>query len=279
MVRSTSSSKAKLTVVAGDVPDIDTATGAQGPVVVPDGATPEGAALLVAEANLPDLDGADLAPVEPSLPGDLYAIVHVATIAASSVNPRADLDLDEEFVASIRDHGIMQPLVVAPTAGEDDASPYNLISGHRRLAAAIALGWDQVPVVLRATASSSDEEVLRLVENIQRADLSPVDEGRAYLRLKDVHGMSQTEIAAAVSRGQGHVSKRIALLKLPAAGLEMVLAGALNLEDALDIARCPPRSVTGCSTPWTAGCPPSSPSATPGRRSPSSPSAPRPPRR
>jgi len=115
----------------------------------------------------------------------------------------------EELVASIRLHGIIQPLVVRPREGG-----YQLVAGQRRLAAARKAGLASVPVVIR---HCSDRELLELalVENLQREDLNPMDAAAAYQRLVAEFGLSQEEVADRVGKSRPTVANTIRLLQLP----------------------------------------------------------------
>jgi ParB family transcriptional regulator, chromosome partitioning protein len=124
-------------------------------------------------------------------------------------NVRSDLGDLTELVASVQAQGILQPLLV--TRG--NAGQYVVIGGHRRLAAAAQAGLTRVPVMLRSNLTGTDAVEAMLVENLQRAALDPIDEAMAYRQLLEA-GRTQTDIAAAVGKAQGHISQRLALLHL-----------------------------------------------------------------
>src|SRR5207247_8444635 len=121
----------------------------------------------------------------------------------------------EELKASIRRAGLLQPVVVRAARAEGG---YELIAGERRLRACQALGWERIPAVRREV---DDRTVLTLalIENLQRDDLSPVDEARGYERLIQEFSLTQQDVAAAVARARATVAKAVRLLKLPAAVL------------------------------------------------------------
>ncbi len=162
-----------------------------------------------------------------------------------SHNPRSDLGDLTDLTESIRQHGIVEPIVVRDNRAsidpefDTDARPYELLMGGRRLAAAAAAGHSSVPAIIRAVNDDAEADVLRLVENIQRADLPPLDEAAAFQRLTVQHGMKQASIAAAIGRNQGYVSKRLSLLKLNPRGRARVATGKLTLEQAVDLAKLP----------------------------------------
>ncbi|MBN2387018.1 MAG: ParB/RepB/Spo0J family partition protein [Anaerolineales bacterium] len=117
----------------------------------------------------------------------------------------------EDLTASIREHGVLQPLIVTP--GDADGH-YVLIAGERRLQAARLAGLSGVPVIIRQATDQQRLE-LAIIENVQRADLSPLEEAEAYRQLADDFGMSHEEIAAQVGRSRVAVTNILRLLKLP----------------------------------------------------------------
>lgn len=131
----------------------------------------------------------------------------------------------EELVASIREKGIIQPLIVRPQPGTPDQ--YEIVAGERRWRAAQAAQLHEVPVILR---DYSDTEVLEvaIIENIQRADLSPIDEAAGYRQLMSRFGHTQEQIATVLGKSRSHVANLMRLLNLPEDVQEMVTQGALS---------------------------------------------------
>jgi ParB/RepB/Spo0J family partition protein len=167
-------------------------------------------------------------------------------VIPSPDNPRLELTDLQDLQHSIRQHGVLEPLVVgAPIshAGELDADTYPLIFGHRRLAAARLAGVKTVPAVVRADLNADKATVQRLVENLQRVDLTPLEEARGYAALRNRHKMKQVDIAQAVGRNQGHISKRLALLSLPEAiavrAGRPIDKGGIPLDVAIDASKLP----------------------------------------
>jgi ParB family chromosome partitioning protein len=126
-----------------------------------------------------------------------------------------------ELTNSIREHGIIQPLLVSELGASEfdgdeavEAPRYQLIAGERRLRAAKAAGLDRVPVVVR---QSTPQQLLELaiVENVQRADLGPLEEAVAYQRLAEDFGLTQQQVAARVGRSRTAVTNTMRLLELP----------------------------------------------------------------
>jgi ParB family chromosome partitioning protein len=141
--------------------------------------------------------------------------VDIDLIAPSPAQPRRYLDPEslEDLANSISRHGILQPLIVSRSAGEGAGGSYVLIAGQRRLQAARRVGLKRVPVVIREIQDVQRLE-LALVENIQRADLSPLDEAEALRRLIDDFGLTQEEVARRVGRGRVAVANSLRLLGL-----------------------------------------------------------------
>lgn len=115
----------------------------------------------------------------------------------------------EELAASIRRYGILQPLVVAP-----EGDRFHLIAGERRLRAARLAELTTVPAVIRVAARDEQFE-LALIENVQRADLNPVEEARGYLQLMDTFGMTQQQVAGRIGKSRSYIANKARLLQLP----------------------------------------------------------------
>lgn len=153
--------------------------------------------------------------------------VPLSAIMASPLQPRrvfSDEEL-EELTASIRENGLLQPLVVRPAPGAEDR--YELVVGERRFRAITRLGWDDVPVIIR---DATDETllVLALVENLQREALNPLEEAEGYVALSDRFELSQAAIAQAVGKDRSTVANMMRLLKLPPSLRRLLEEGALT---------------------------------------------------
>jgi ParB family transcriptional regulator, chromosome partitioning protein len=133
----------------------------------------------------------------------------------------------EELARSVREHGIVQPLVVMR-----DGDRYKLIAGERRFRAAQKAGLTAVPVVVKDAVKSTDVLQLALVENIQREDLNPMEEASAYYQLHDEFGMTQEEIARRVGKERPTVANFLRLLKLPEAVKKLLASGQLSMGHA-----------------------------------------------
>lgn len=159
--------------------------------------------------------------------------IEVDRIKPAADNLRADVGDVAELAASIKAVGLLEPLVLAQleTNGTQD---YTVVIGHRRLAAAKVAGLKTVPALVRSGLTDKERVEAMLIENLQREDLAALEEAEGYRRLGEL-GMSQQEIAKAIGRSQAHVSKRLALLKLPEAARTALAAGALSLIDANEL--------------------------------------------
>jgi len=138
--------------------------------------------------------------------------IPVSRIARNPYQPRSAHDRDalEALAESIRRHGVLQPIVVIETL-----DGYQLVAGERRVRAAEIAGVERIPAIVREAADHAQLE-LALVENIQRADLDPLDEANAFRRLVDEFGMTQEEVAARMGRSRSAVANTIRLLDLAA---------------------------------------------------------------
>ncbi len=154
----------------------------------------------------------------------------VSEIHPNPYQPRRDVDpvALEELKSSIRQAGLLQPVVVRPLP---NGGGFELIAGERRLRACQALGWERIPAVKREV---DDRTVLTLalIENLQRDDLSPVDEARGYERLIQEFNLTQQDVAAAVGRDRSTVANALRLLRLPEAVLGMIHDGHLSVGHA-----------------------------------------------
>jgi ParB family chromosome partitioning protein len=153
--------------------------------------------------------------------------VPLTAIVPNPLQPRrvfSDGEL-EELTASIKENGLLQPLVVRPAPGTSDR--FELVVGERRFRAISKLGWDDVPVIVR---DANDETllVLALVENLQREALNPLEEAEGYVALSDRFELSHAAIAQAVGKDRSTVANVIRLLKLPPSLRKLLEEGSLS---------------------------------------------------
>jgi ParB family chromosome partitioning protein len=189
--------------------------------------------------------GALLPPPPPARPDDetprLEPIVTAGgprrlPIEAVQPNPeqprkRFDPELLAQLAASIRAQGIIQPIVVTPVPGAPGGARYLIVAGERRWRAAQLAGLLEVPVVVRDTDEEQRLE-LAIVENIQRADLDPIEAARAFQELVAIRGYTQEQLAERVGKDRSTVSNAMRLLRLPEKVQEMVREGRLSMGHA-----------------------------------------------
>jgi ParB family chromosome partitioning protein len=158
-------------------------------------------------------------------PAGGFAQVPVAAITPNPMQPRSAMDPETlaELAASIREHGLLQPLIVTCN-GPDQ---YQLIAGERRWQAARLAGLTTVPAIVK---EASPQEVLELalVENIQRADLNPLEEASAFRQLVDEFGLTQEQVAQRVGKSRVAVTNILRLLRLPAEVRQALAGGSIS---------------------------------------------------
>ncbi len=143
--------------------------------------------------------------------------IDIAQIAPNPRQPRHRMDEEElrDLAASLKEHGLIQPVLVTTAPNFSGESPrYLLIAGERRLTAAKLAGLERIPAIVRGATPQQMLEIA-LVENIQRADLKPLEEAEAYQALMQDFGLTQEEVAAKVGRDRTTVANALRLLKLP----------------------------------------------------------------
>lgn len=178
-------------------------------------------------------------------------MIAISLIAPNPFQPRHALSDDDIFELSrnIQRVGVLEPLLVRELplppvgqAAEPNDNPdaqlplYQLISGHRRLAASIKAGLTELPCIIR---SADDREMLELalIENLQRQNLNPIEEAEGYRSLMKMTGMTQQDVARRVNKSDAVISQRLALLDLPAYLQEAVISKKLGIYAALEIGR------------------------------------------
>jgi len=171
--------------------------------------------------------GTDSATELLPVPGARLAHLNPADIIPNAVQPRSVFDEDDlaELVHSIREVGVLQPIVVRPLA--EQPGKYELVMGERRLRATKEVGLDSIPAIVRDTA---DIDMLRdaLLENLHRAQLNPLEEASAYQQLLSDFGITQEELASRIGRSRPQITNTLRLLKLPESVQLRVAAGVLS---------------------------------------------------
>jgi ParB family chromosome partitioning protein len=162
-------------------------------------------------------------------PGDVVQSVPIANVRPNPRQPRRQFSDERlaELAHSIREKGIIEPLIVRQADGDE----LELIAGERRLRAAQLAGLEEVPVLLRRSADRESLEIA-LIENLQREDLNPVDEARAYLCLSEEFGRTHAEISQEVGKDRTTVTNLLRILRLPPGVLDDVSRGTLSVGHA-----------------------------------------------
>ncbi|MBX3089680.1 MAG: ParB/RepB/Spo0J family partition protein [Cryobacterium sp.] len=172
-------------------------------------------------------------PVDPAaglrnVPGARLADLPLSQIIPNASQPRQEFDQEklEELKVSIREVGVLQPIVVRQVEGAGKPK-YELVMGERRLRASKALGLKTIPAVVKNTA---DDEMLRdaLLENLHRADLNPLEEASAYQQLLADFGITQDQLASRIGRSRPQITNTLRLLKLPPSVQKKVAAGVIS---------------------------------------------------
>ena len=163
------------------------------------------------------------------VPGATFAELPIDSIHPNRKQPRSVFDEDDmaELVHSIREIGVLQPIVVRPSPENDKDHPYELVMGERRWRASREAGLDFVPAIIRST---QDVDLLRdaLLENLHRSQLNPLEEAAAYQQLLDDFGCSHEELADRIGRSRPQVTNTLRLMKLPPLVQRRLAAGILS---------------------------------------------------
>lgn len=149
-------------------------------------------------------------------------------------NVRSELGDLDGLAASIREVGVLQAIRVVPNGSGDT---FTILTGHRRHAAAQVAGLLTIPAVVTTKPDDAKRVMAMLIENVQRRDISALDEAHAFARLEEEFDLDQPAIASRVGCSQSHVSKRLSLLALPDRAKEMLAAGDLTIGDAIELAK------------------------------------------
>ncbi len=161
----------------------------------------------------------------PLEPGDSIKIIPIAKIQPNPDQPRKTFPEEsiEELSQSIRKHGLLQPIIAEPSG----ADTYIIVAGERRYRAAQRAGLEELPVILRSVSAEKRLQ-LSLIENIQREDLNPMEEAKAYQGLMELTGYTQEQVAEAVGKNRSTVANALRLLRLPESMQEAVRSGGIS---------------------------------------------------
>jgi ParB family transcriptional regulator, chromosome partitioning protein len=175
------------------------------------------------------IGGAGASGPDAAAMGAVYREIAPADIERNPRQPRQVFDEEalSELVHSIREFGLLQPIVVRAASGLESGARYQIVMGERRWRAAQEAGLATIPAIVRATG---DDNLLRdaLLENIHRVQLNPLEEAAAYQQLLDEFGVTHDELAARIGRSRPLITNMIRLLKLPIPVQRRVAAGVLS---------------------------------------------------
>jgi ParB family chromosome partitioning protein len=183
-------------------------------------------------ALIGDMDDVS-APVSAAKPESDIRVdrkVPIEHIRANANNPRRYFVEEHlaDLARSIAEHGIVQPILVRPVKGQDlGGAKYEIIAGERRWRAAQRASLHEVPIVIRDVDDKQALE-LAIIENVQRADLNPVEEALGYQQLIDEYDYTQADLGSVIGKSRSHVANTLRLLKLPEEVRKLVTSGALS---------------------------------------------------
>ncbi|HPR16629.1 MAG TPA: ParB/RepB/Spo0J family partition protein [Candidatus Cloacimonadota bacterium] len=162
--------------------------------------------------------------------------VKIEMIHPNRYQPRKIFDKEklQELANSLKENGIIQPIIVT----KKNESNYELVAGERRLEASKLAGFDEIPVIIRSV-SPKEQLQYAIIENVQREDLSPIEEARAYQRLNDEFGLTHAQISDIVGKDRATITNLIRLLKLPVSIQKMILEEKLSSGHARAILQVP----------------------------------------
>ncbi|MFD4007714.1 ParB/RepB/Spo0J family partition protein [Brachybacterium paraconglomeratum] len=177
--------------------------------------------------------GSERAPLESqglvSVPGAEFAEIPIHEVRENPRNPRTMFDEEEldELAHSLREVGVLQPVVVRPIPVTEDGESFELVMGERRWRAARRAGLTAIPAIIRET---SDDDLLRdaLLENLHRTQLNPLEEANAYQQLLDDFGCTQDELGERIGRSRPQITNTLRLLRLPALVQRRLASGAIS---------------------------------------------------
>lgn len=191
-----------------------------------------GLSALLGEADAPAVEAA------PSVTGPPREIA-IELLRRNPDQPRRyfpDIELDE-LAGSIREKGVLQPLLVRPAP--DAPGEYQIVAGERRWRAAQRAGLHVLPIVVREDLTDLDVLEIGIIENVQRADLNPMEEALGYRALIDQFGRTQEQVAETIGKSRSHVANTMRLLGLPGQVQQYLIEGRLSAGHARAIATAP----------------------------------------
>lgn len=189
-----------------------------------------GLAALMGDLDQPVVARNTQSPQPAAEPVRGERVIPIEKLRANPNNPRrffSDSELDD-LCNSIREHGIVQPILVRPAKGEDlGGAEFEIIAGERRWRAAQKASIHEVPIIVRDVGDKQALE-LAIIENVQRSDLNAVEEAMGYQQLVDVYDYTQHDLAEVIGKSRSHVANTLRLLKLPKDVQALVSDGSLS---------------------------------------------------
>ncbi|KAB8136852.1 nucleoid occlusion protein [Gracilibacillus oryzae] len=151
---------------------------------------------------------------EVTVDHDEVIFLPIANIQANQYQPRSIFDDEKikELAQTLHTHGLIQPIVVRPVENSEDQ--YEIIAGERRWRAATSLNWDKIPAIVREMSDKETASVA-LIENLQREELTVIEEAKAYSKLIELHQLTQEALAQRLGKSQSTIANKMRLLKLP----------------------------------------------------------------
>lgn len=170
--------------------------------------------------------------------GNIEKIIEISikNIKVNQNQPRHSFDEDKlkELALSIQEHGVVQPIIVKPV----EAGKYELVAGERRWRACKIIGAERIPAIIRKLDKKETSEIA-LIENIQRENLNPIEEGAAYKTLMEEYGLTQEELSKRIGKSRPFIANTVRLLALPETVKDLVLQGTISAGHARTLLAIP----------------------------------------
>ncbi len=204
--------------------------------IIPQKPAPSARVEHSAQSGEPETSDATRNALRDTQVGQRVMDIPIASIERNPHQPRVHFDHGEleDLISSIREHGVLQPVIVTP---KPDGT-YQLIAGERRLRASTIAGLKTIPALVREATELQKLE-LAIIENVQRADLNPVEEAKAYMRLMDEFGMTQEEIGRKIGKSRPQVANIVRLLQLPDEIQQALVEGKISSSNARTLLSLP----------------------------------------
>ena len=185
------------------------------------------------DSSTPDQSGPAPRGASESVPDPASEMLRMIALRSLSLNPqqpRKEFNREEldDLAASIKEHGILQPVAVRVKAGSGADASYELIAGERRFRAASAAGLTEIPALVKEDVSDRDSLALAIIENVQREDLNIIEAAQGYDELLHAYNMTQTELAQSIGKSQPQIANALRMLNLPAPIQDSLRASSIS---------------------------------------------------